>query len=304
MNVAAKIGGRLVQVTAQEGDRILAGQVLAEFDCDEARAAVIEARARLAAARSAAGGARATAVAADGYRAAAANAEGASRAQASGAAVQREFGDRDAERAQALFDAGVSPAAAREEAQTRAKSLAEAEGASRASQDAAGARVRAATAEHDAARANALASEQAVGIAEANLLRADATARECTLVSPTDGVVVSRNFEPGEVIVAGAPVVTVADLREVEARFYLPNADLGRVRPGMAVSAVADAYGGRVFGGRIASVSLKAEFTPRNIQTREDRDRLVYAVRARFSNLDEALRPGMPVEIRIGDPAR
>lgn len=304
VNVAPKFGGRLLKVSAEEGDRVVAGQVLAELECDDARAALVEAAARLAGARSAAVGARASALATDGHRAAAASAEGASRAQANGAAAQRERGSRDAARAEALFDAGVSAATAREEAQTRATMLAEAESAARAAQDAAGARVRAAAAEQDAARANARASEQVVGIAEANLLRAEAAARECKLVSPIDGVVIARNFDGGEVIVGGAPVVTVADLRVVEARFYLPNADLARAAAGMAVSAVADAHQGRIFGGRIASVSSRAEFTPRNIQTREDRDRLVYAVRARFPNPEEALRPGMPVEIQIGDPAR
>ena len=77
------------------------------------------------------------------------------------------------------------------------------------------------------------------------------------------------------------------------------NRDLGAARPGQRVEIVADTYPDRTFPGTIASVAAEAEFTPRNIQTRDDRDRLVYAVRVTIENPDEKLRPGMPVEVRI-----
>ncbi len=78
------------------------------------------------------------------------------------------------------------------------------------------------------------------------------------------------------------------------------SGDLAAVEAGREVTVVADAYPSERFAGTIASVASEAEFTPRNVQTREDRDRLVYAVRARFTNPERRLRPGMPVEVHVG----
>jgi HlyD family secretion protein len=80
---------------------------------------------------------------------------------------------------------------------------------------------------------------------------------------------------------------------------YVPNAELSAAAPGRQVVAVADAWPGKTFEGAIRRVSASAEFTPRNVQTREDRDRLVYAVDVVIPNPDGLLRPGMPVEISI-----
>jgi HlyD family secretion protein len=100
-------------------------------------------------------------------------------------------------------------------------------------------------------------------------------------------------------------LLTLVRLDEVETIFYLPNRDLAAGVPGRPVTIEADAYPGAVFRGAIRSVAAEAEFTPRNIQTREDRDRLVYAVRVTIPNRERKLRPGMPVEVRIprGEPA-
>jgi HlyD family secretion protein len=76
------------------------------------------------------------------------------------------------------------------------------------------------------------------------------------------------------------------------------------VRPGAEAQVVADAYPGEVFKGRVRSVSLKAEFTPRNIQTRTDRDRLVYPVEVALANADLRLRAGMPVQVSLPGAVR
>jgi HlyD family secretion protein len=89
------------------------------------------------------------------------------------------------------------------------------------------------------------------------------------------------------------------DLAEVKATFYLPNAEIGAARPGGKATVVADAFPDRKFEGTIASVSARAEFTPRNIQTRSDRDRLVYPVEVRVANPEGLLRPGMPVQVTL-----
>jgi HlyD family secretion protein len=109
----------------------------------------------------------------------------------------------------------------------------------------------------------------------------------------------ARNFEPGEVVLPGSRVLTVVDLDEVRSTFYLPNAELAAAASGKRVSVHADPYPGEVFPGTIRHVSSKAEFTPRNVQTREDRDRLVYGVEVTIPNPGRKLRPGMPVEAVI-----
>jgi HlyD family secretion protein len=103
----------------------------------------------------------------------------------------------------------------------------------------------------------------------------------------------------GELVVAGQPLARLVDMAELKATFYLPNAEIGAARPGLKATVVADAYPDRKFEGTVASVSSKAEFTPRNIQTRSDRDRLVYPVEVRLPNPEGLLRPGMPVQVTL-----
>jgi HlyD family secretion protein len=122
---------------------------------------------------------------------------------------------------------------------------------------------------------------------------------ECKLLAPRAAMVVSRNLEPGEAVESGTIVLALTDTTEARTRFYLPNAELAAAAPGRKVHVVADAYPGQTFEGTIFYVSPRAEFTPRNVQTREDRERLVYAVEVRIPNADLRLRSGMPVEVAI-----
>jgi HlyD family secretion protein len=90
----------------------------------------------------------------------------------------------------------------------------------------------------------------------------------------------------------------------VKATFYLPNAEVGAVRPGARAVVVADAFPGERFEGTVRTVALEAEFTPRNIQTRTDRDRLVYPVEVTVRNRDGKLRAGMPVQVTLEGTGR
>jgi HlyD family secretion protein len=91
--------------------------------------------------------------------------------------------------------------------------------------------------------------------------------------------------------------VKLVDIHEVKATFYLPNAELAAARPGAKAKVIADAWPDLVFEGVVRTVATKAEFTPRNIQTRSDRDRLVYPVEVWIENREAKLRPGMPVQV-------
>jgi HlyD family secretion protein len=110
--------------------------------------------------------------------------------------------------------------------------------------------------------------------------------------------------EAGELVPAGGALVKLVDVAEVKATFYLPNAELAAARPGLAAEVVADAWPGEAFRGTVRSVAARAEFTPRNIQTRTDRDRLVYPVEVAIANPDGKLRPGMPVQVTLAAERR
>ncbi|MCU0665085.1 MAG: efflux RND transporter periplasmic adaptor subunit, partial [Myxococcota bacterium] len=119
---------------------------------------------------------------------------------------------------------------------------------------------------------------------------------ECTLKAPKSGVVTRRNYAPGELLLPGAALLTMVDLREVHTVLYVSNAEVGRVRLGQTAEVVADTYPGRTFRGTVIHVNEQAEFTPKSTQTKDDRTRLVFGVKVRLQNDDMALRAGMPVE--------
>jgi HlyD family secretion protein len=151
----------------------------------------------------------------------------------------------------------------------------------------------------NAAAAQALAAHSNVETARAAVARAKVDVDECRLYAPRDAMVATRILEPGEPVQPGASVLTLTDVTEARTRFYLPNDLLAAAAPGRKARVVADAYPGQSFEGTIFYVSPSAEFTPRNVQTREDRERLVYAVEVRIPNADLRLRSGMPVEVSI-----
>jgi HlyD family secretion protein len=151
----------------------------------------------------------------------------------------------------------------------------------------------------DAARAQAEAARAQVRAAEAAVARARLLAGECEIRAPRDAEVATLPHEAGELVSPGAILARLVDLSEVTATFYLPNAELGAVRTGARAVVVADAFPGEEFAGTVRTVALEAEFTPRNIQTRTDRDRLVYPVEVVVENRDGKLRAGMPVQVSL-----
>ncbi len=114
-----------------------------------------------------------------------------------------------------------------------------------------------------------------------------------TLRSPLDGWVVTTVFNPGEEVPPTAPVVVVADWRELTLKVYLPEDRFGQVALGQSAAIAVDAYPGERFPGEVSFIASEAEFTPRNVQTREDRVKSVYALKLRVPNADLRLKPGM-----------
>jgi multidrug efflux pump subunit AcrA (membrane-fusion protein) len=124
------------------------------------------------------------------------------------------------------------------------------------------------------------------------------------LRAPIAGLVLERPVHVGEVALPGAPLMTLADLDHMTLTVYVPEDQLGRVYVGQPVSVTVDAYAGRTFLGSVIYIADEAEFTPRNVQTREERVNMVFAVRVALPNPDHALKPGMPADaILIEAPA-
>lgn len=143
-----------------------------------------------------------------------------------------------------------------------------------------------------AARASLQQSEAAQAIAERQL-------EDTAIVSPVDGVVLSKNTEAGEYASPGTPIVTVGDLTKVWLRAYVEETDLGRVKLGQKASVTTDTFPGKAYAGSVSFIASDAEFTPKSVQTRKERVKLVYRIKIDISNPDQELKPGMPADAEI-----
>lgn len=121
----------------------------------------------------------------------------------------------------------------------------------------------------------------------------------CRVASPIAGTVLARLHEPGEWASPGTKLLTLADLDAVYAYVYVPQDVLYRLKPGEAVEAFLPEAGDAPRKATVAFIRPEAEFTPKNVQTREERTRLVFGVKVALDNADGALKPGMPVEVRL-----
>jgi HlyD family secretion protein len=117
--------------------------------------------------------------------------------------------------------------------------------------------------------------------------------------SPIDGVVLVKSAEIGEVLAAGTTVVTIGDLDHPWLRGYIKETDLGRVKLGQKVKLSSDSYRGKVYWGRVSFIASEAEFTPKQIQTSEERVKLVYRIKIDVDNSSHELKSNMPVDAEI-----
>jgi len=142
------------------------------------------------------------------------------------------------------------------------------------------------------AQANVKEARASLGLSRVNL---DYT----TLRAPSAGVITVRQAELGEVVVPGAPVVSLADLDHIWLRAYVAETDLGRIRWGQDAAITTDTYPGKQYHGRISFISSTAEFTPKSVQTYKERVTLVYRIKIDIDNPNHELKPGMPADARI-----
>lgn len=135
-----------------------------------------------------------------------------------------------------------------------------------------------------------------IGAFEATRKLAEIQLGHTRLTAPFEGIVTSRNVEPGEVVTAGREVLTVSDLSRLDLKIYVNETDLGKVRPGQAVDVRIDTFPGKTYRGTVSYVSPEGEFTPKIIQTRKERVKLVYLVKVSIPNERLELKTGMPAD--------
>jgi len=145
--------------------------------------------------------------------------------------------------------------------------------------------------EIQAARRRVREARSAVEQAELNL-------RKTRLVAPAEGLVLTRNFELGEMVQPGQPVLTLADLQKPWVEVFVPEPEIGQVQLGEAFDVTVDSAPGEVFSGRVSRIYEKAEYTPKSIQTQTQRVNLVYRVKITVQNTKGILKPGMPADAR------
>jgi len=133
----------------------------------------------------------------------------------------------------------------------------------------------------------------------ASIALIDSQLADTIAVSPVDGVVLVKSADPGEILSAGTTVVTIGDIEHPWLRGYIDETDLGKVKLGSKVKVTTDSYKGKVYDGRVSFISSEAEFTPKQIQTQQERVKLVYRIKIDLDNSSRELKSNMPADGEI-----
>jgi HlyD family secretion protein len=281
VRLGAKVGGRLLEAPLEEGDRVLAGDLVAQIETIDAEHQLAQARGNVEAAdaqlRLLLAGTRA---------------EDLRRAEDQLAQAQAELdaARRDLDRLAGLADKGSATEKSRDDAATRKEVAERAVAAARSQLEklVAGPRRQ----EIEAARARR-ASAQATAAA-VNQQIADAT-----VLAPSDGVITSRVAEPGEVLPPGGVIAVLTDVARPWLTVWIDEPSLSQVTIGQNVTVRVDGTD-REFDGTVSFISPVAEFTPKNVQTPDERAKLVFRVKVRLDNPDGIFKPGMPADAYFG----
>ena len=279
--VSFKVTGRIVALPVEEGMTLKAGDLLARLDSDDYRQQVAEDESTLRVRD------RQLALGLAGSRTQ--DIEAAKLAVLD-AQADLEQKKKDYARYQALYEKDEIPAQTRDSAAT---SVTRAQATCDRAQQIYNELV-------EGTRKEELAVERSnVQQADQNLKMSRIRLAYTVLRAPFNGVVLVRQAELGEVVSAGTPIVTLADLDHLWVRVYVPETDLGKVHWGQVVEVRTDTFPDRIYHGRISFISSEAEFTPKTVQTEKERVTLVYRVKVDVENPNRELKPGMPADASI-----
>ena len=274
--------GRIAAIRVREGDAVRTGDTLAKLDDAELAARRTQAQAALAAAQ---------ALLAE-LRAGSRSEERVSAQEALRAATSRlEDARREFERSQRLQQAGALSQEQLDRARLQLDLLERQK--TQAEQQA--------QLVETGPRSERIAAQVAlVAQAQGAVAQIDAALANAVIIAPFGGVVTVKDREVGETVPAGAPVLTIMNLDDRWVRIYIPENRVGAVRLGQEAAISADTYPERSYRGQVSFIASQAEFTPRNVQTREERVKLVYAVKVRVTqDSTYDLKPGIPADVTL-----
>jgi HlyD family secretion protein len=282
VDVAPKVIGRVLQVRVREGDRVKAGDLLITLDIGETAIAVDRDRAAVGSARAKAkdleAGSRQREISA-------------AEAEVSDRVAAVDLARRELERQQYLLTRKVGTERDLDRAKT---DLDRATAALKASRD------RLQLTREGFRRWQTEGARTDVTRAEAQLRQSESLASEAEIRAPADAIVMHRIAEPGLLLAAGQAALTLAYTDRLYVRTFVPETRLGQVKQGGAAQVSVDAFPGRTFPARVAEISAQSEFTPKAVETREERVNLVYASKVDLDNgWKEPLVPGQPAEVWI-----
>jgi HlyD family secretion protein len=297
VQVSPEVGGRIVELRVSEGDRVMAGDVVARLDTRDTALQMQRIRAERAAAdaqlRLLQAGSRAEDIRQAESQALAAEAE------VTAIDAELKAAELDLERFEQLLAANAGSRKQRDDARTRVEVARERQK---------GARERGQSARELTARLRAGARREELDAARARVASVDAqlavlqkSLEDAEVLAPAGGVVTLRLVEPGELIAPRVPMLVITDLDRAWANLFVPEPLVPRVMLGQAATVFTDA-GGPGIAGKVTFVSPQAEFTPRNVQTAEERSKLVYRIKVSVDNRDGVLKPGMPVDAELALP--
>jgi HlyD family secretion protein len=284
IRLSSKSQGEILSLSAKEGDRVRKGDVLAAIDHQtldiqlaQAKAGVDYADAQM---RLLLKGAREEDI-----------------AQAHEALTQAsenlKLAESDRDRTRSLYDSASATKKQKDDADARYTVAA----------------AQYAQAEQALKKLSNLARPEEIASAQAKLNQArysvqllEKTIADCTVRSPIDGTALRRLVEPGELAGPGTGLYILADLSLVHLMIYIPETELASVSIGQEAEVHIDSAKDRIFGGKVSYISQDAEFTPKNVQTKDERVKLVFGIKIDIPNPDGTLKPGMPADARVLAP--
>ena len=295
VQVASEVGGRIVDLRVAEGDRVTSGDLVARLDTRDTELQIDRLRAERSAADAQLRLLRAGSRTEDIRQAEAQLAAAA--ADVTTIEAEVNAAQLDLDRFEALLQANAGSRKQRDDAKARVDVAKERQ---RASEQ----RVRAARETLERFRAGARpeevdAASARVAAVDAQIASLQKSIADATVTTTVTGIVTQKLVDAGELIARGTPLIVVTDLDNAWANLFVPEPMVPRITLGQAATVRTDA-GGDGIPGKVTFVSPRAEFTPRNVQTAEERSKLVYRIKVTVDNRSGVLKQGMPVDAELG----
>lgn len=281
VDVGSKLQGKIISIDFEEGSLVRQGDVLARIDCIDYELQVNQAKANLDMMQAQ-------------YELVIKGARIEDIEQADSAMKQAESryhnAETEYERIRNLFEKNVVPKKMLDDAKTQLDIVdAQFKQAQQAMK-----KIRRLSREEEIAMASARVEQ-----AKWSLKLAEQRVKDCEIISPMNGVVLTKVFEAGEYVMAGSTIATIANLQKLNAIVYLPETEVFLIKYGQEAKIKIDAFADRIFEGKVIYISSEAEFSPKNIQAKDERVKLMFEVKVLVENPEMILKPGLPADVEF-----